>query len=40
MNKRVWIFQLKKDIASKGEDEASWYVGWYDLHGKRHSESQ
>ena len=39
MNKRVWIFQLKKDIAAKGEAEASWYVGWYDLHGKRHSES-
>lgn len=39
MNKRVWIFQLKKDVASKSEDGASWYVGWYDLHGKRHSES-
>src|SRR5438876_10413990 len=39
MNKKVWIFQLKKEIAKKGEAEASWYVGWYDLQGKRHSES-
>lgn len=39
MNKKVWIFQLKKDIAEKGEAGASWYVGWYDLLGKRHSES-
>jgi hypothetical protein len=39
MNKRVWIFQLKKEIAKKGDDGASWYVGWYDLQGKRHSES-
>lgn len=38
MNKRVWIFQLKKEVAKKGAD-ASWYVGWYDLQGKRHSES-
>lgn len=39
MNKRVWIFQLKKEIRKKGPDAASWYVGWYDLQGKRHSES-
>src|SRR5580704_10492249 len=39
MNKRVWIFQQKKEIAKKGADAASWYVGWYDLQGKRHSES-
>jgi integrase len=39
MNKKVWIFQLKKEIAKRGEAEASWYVGWYDLQGKRHSES-
>lgn len=39
MNKRVWLFQLKKDVAKKGEDAASWYVGWYDLQGRRHSES-
>src|SRR5438045_282633 len=39
MNKRVWIFQHKKDVVKKGADAASWYVGWYDLRGKRHSES-
>jgi integrase len=39
MNKRVWIFQIKKELIEKGNAEASWYVGWYDLHGKRHSES-
>ncbi len=39
MSKSVWIFQLKKDVARKGEAGASWYVGWYDLQGKRHSES-
>src|SRR5262245_21591630 len=39
MNKRVWIFQQKKEIEKKGTDAASWYVGWYDLQGKRHSES-
>lgn len=39
MNKRVWMFQFKKEVAQKGEAGASWYVGWYDLQGKRHSES-
>jgi integrase len=39
MNKRVWIFQQKKELKQKGADSASWYVGWYDLQGKRHSES-
>jgi integrase len=39
MNKRVWIFQQKKEVEKKGADNASWYVGWYDLQGKRHSES-
>ena len=39
MNKRVWIFQQKKEVARKGAAAASWYVGWYDLQGKRHSES-
>jgi hypothetical protein len=39
MNKRVWVFQIKKDVARLGADAASWYVGWYDQHGKRHSES-
>lgn len=39
MNKKVWVFQFKKEVEQKGEDHASWYVGWYDLAGKRHSES-
>ncbi|MFN9364389.1 MAG: hypothetical protein ACK6CE_06250, partial [Planctomycetota bacterium] len=39
MHKRVWIFQYKKEVAAKGEADASWYVGWYDGQGKRHAES-
>lgn len=39
MNKRVWIFRIKKEVTQKGEAEANWYVGWYDLQGKRHGES-
>ena len=39
MNKRVWIFQQKNEVAKKGAEAASWYIGWYDLRGKRHSES-
>ncbi len=39
MNKKVWIFQYQKDVRTKGADKASWYVGWYDLEGRRHAES-
>jgi integrase len=39
MNKKVWIFQYKKEVEQKGSNKASWYVGWYDLAGKRHCES-
>ena len=39
MNKRIWVFQYKADVAKKGVDKASWYVGWYDQNGKRHAES-
>ncbi len=39
MNKKVWIFQFKNELKQKGPARASWYVGWYDLEGKRHSES-
>lgn len=39
MNKKVWGFQYKKDVAQKGTARASWYVGWYDLAGRRHRES-
>jgi hypothetical protein len=38
VNNRVWVFQYKKDVEAKGA-KASWYVGWYDLDGKRHAES-
>lgn len=39
MNKRVWLFQYRKEVNAKGEQNASWYVGWYDSQGKRHAES-
>ena len=39
MNKTVWIFQYPADVRKKGAQIASWYVGWYDLNGRRHSES-
>jgi len=39
MNKSVWIFQYPEDLRRKGPDGASWFVGWYDLAGKRRSES-
>lgn len=39
MNKRLWIFQYKTEIAKKGADKASWYVGWYDPDNRRHAES-
>jgi len=39
VNKRVWIFKVRKDVLARGDDQASWYVGWYDLQGRRHSES-
>lgn len=38
MNKRIWVFQYKRDVAKLGA-KTSWYVGWYDLDGKRHAES-
>lgn len=38
MAKRVWIFQYGSHVAKRG-DKAAWYVGWYDLDGKRHAES-
>ena len=39
MNKSVWIFQYPAEVRRKGKDGASWYVGWYDPGGRRHSES-
>lgn len=39
MEKKVWIFQYKKDLQRVGAQRASWYVGWYDQRNKRHAES-
>lgn len=39
MQKKVWKFQYSREVRAKGADKASWYVGWYDLAGKRHAES-
>lgn len=39
MASRVWIFQYQKEVRTKGAEKASWYVGWYDLEGRRHAES-
>jgi len=39
MNKTVWIFQYPAEVRKKGPSGASWYVGWYDFNGRRHSES-
>ena len=39
MNKKVWIFRYPAEVRKKGAEGASWYVGWYDLDGKRHAES-
>jgi len=38
MRKRVWTFQQKKDVERKGANRASWFVGWYDLDGRRRCE--
>jgi len=39
MRKSVWLFQIAKEVRTKGADQSSWYVGWYDLAGIRQSES-
>jgi len=39
MNKKVWIYQRSGHVKKKGRNQASWYVGWYDLDNKRRSES-
>jgi integrase len=32
---RVWIYQDSHQVKKYGEDQASWYVGWYDPDGKK-----
>jgi integrase len=39
MPKSIWIFQHRREVLAKGEAGATWYCGWYDASGKRHSES-
>jgi hypothetical protein len=39
MPKSIWIFQHRREVVAKGEAGATWYCGWYDVSGKRHSES-
>lgn len=39
MQKRVWVFQYRRDIDRKGANKASWYVGYVDHEGKRRGES-
>ena len=39
MDKKVWIFRYPGEVKKKGEEKASWYVGWYDHDGDRHAES-
>jgi integrase len=36
---KAWIFQDPKQVEKVGEQKASWYVGWYDLRGKRRCQS-
>ena len=33
MDKRAWVHQLKKQVDTRGENAASWYVSWYDPEG-------
>ncbi|WP_397569068.1 tyrosine-type recombinase/integrase [Schlesneria sp. T3-172] len=33
MDKRAWVHQLKKQVETKGEEKASWYVSHYDPDG-------
>src|SRR5437016_2862978 len=33
MDKRAWVHQLKKQVDTRGEAKASWYVSHYDPEG-------
>ena len=35
MDKKAWVQQLKKQVETKGADNAPWYVFWNDPDGKR-----
>ncbi len=35
----AWIYQDDKQVKKRGEDRASWYVGWVDPEGKRRGKS-
>ena len=35
----VWVYQDWRQVQEKGEAKASWFVGWYNLEGKRRSKS-
>ncbi len=35
----AWIYQDDKQVKKRGEDRASWYVGWVDPEGKRRCKS-
>jgi integrase len=39
MSSSAWIFQKLEDVRDRGEDKASWYVGWYEPDGTRRKES-
>jgi hypothetical protein len=36
---KAWVYQDDKQVKKRGEDEASWYVGWVDPAGKRKCKS-
>ena len=36
---KAWIYQDSKQVQKKGEDKASWYVGWFDPEGKNRCKS-
>jgi integrase len=39
MSANAWIFQRNEQIRDMGEDQAPWYVGWYEPDGRRKKES-
>ena len=39
MGKKVWIFQDPKQVKKVGQEQASYYVGFYDPEGKKRCES-
>ena len=36
---KAWVYQDDKQVKKRGEDKASWYVGWVDPAGKRRGKS-